>query len=216
MAALTRVCKDPVEVIRAGRLLDPREKEGRFDAELLEQAAPRLQWLVEQRAPIEVEQVEDHEHHRNFASELIRHPLATQAVLQLEESQHLAIAVREHLAIEQDSVTVTWRRFSQLGKGARGFFQVPREELDAAVVVVKLAANTVVLLLGPHLLRTHPGESFACRLDRACEHEANRLEQRDCRRFELTSLASDRGLSDVTGDEMDLLDLGYRQVERRR
>src|SRR5665213_83449 len=213
MTALASVREDPVEVARAGRLLEPCEQKRVLDPKALEEAAARFQRLVEQRAAVEVKEVEDHEHDRHLLPQLACDLLATQPALELEEPQHAAVPVREHLAVKQDGVSETQSALRQLRECASGLFQVAREELDPTTGVVELAAHAVVLLLGPDLVRAHPLEGLACGLHRACEHEANRLKESDCRRVELSALAANRRLSDVTRDEVNALDLGHRQSE---
>src|ERR1700692_13018 len=81
VAPLARVREYPIEVVRAGGHLESGEDEWRLDAEALQQAAPQLQRLVQQRAPVEVQEIEDHEHDRDCLPQLISPPLSTEAVV---------------------------------------------------------------------------------------------------------------------------------------
>src|ERR1700730_5589909 len=118
-------------------------------------------------------------------------------MLQLEEAQHLALAMSEHLAVEQDGMTKSWSGIRQFGKCASRLFQVAREQLHATIIVMQLAADAVVLLLCPNLFGAHPLEPFARRLDWTRKHETNRLEQRDRRRLQFTAFAPHGRLADV-------------------
>ena len=80
--------------------------------------------------------------------------------------------------------------------------------------MVQLAADSVVLLLRPDLLRAHALECFLRGLDRAGEHEADRLEEGHVARLDLTVLDPHRGLADVSGDQVDPLHLWNRHPER--
>src|SRR5450756_1088983 len=161
-----------------------------------------------------MEEIEDHEHHGDLASQLTGDLLATQPVLQLEEPQHLPVPMGQYLAVEQDRVTQPRSALRQLRECASRLLQVAREELDATIGMMKLAAHTVVLLLGPDLVRAHPVEGLGRGVGRAREHEANRLEQGDGCRVQLSALAANSRLSNVTGDEVDAFDLGHGQPER--
>src|SRR5712691_5980846 len=149
VAALARLLENAVQVIGAGRLLQPREEERVLEAEAFEQLAPGGQGLVEQRAAVEPEQVEDHEHDRHLAPELVVDLLAAEAMLQLEEAQHAAVSMREHLAVEEHIMADARRGLHQLRERARRLLQVTGEKLDTRALAVQLAAHAVVLLLGP-------------------------------------------------------------------
>ena len=79
--------------------------------------------------------------------------------------------------------------------------------------MMKLAADAVVLLLGPDLVRAHSFECFCRSLDRAREHEANGLEQGHRARLELAVLDLHRSLADISGDEVDAFHLRHRHAE---
>jgi len=68
--------------------------------------------------------------------------------------------------------------------------------------------------VGDRICVIHANDS--ARLDRAREHEADRLKQRDGRGVDLPMLASNGGLADVASDEVDALDLRDRGFERLR
>src|SRR6266571_3358373 len=149
-----------------------------------------------------------------FRSQLGGHLLPTKAALQFEEPQHASVAMRQHLAVEQDRVTQAGGALCQLWKGARGLFEVAREKLYSSSVVMKLAANAVVLLLRSDFSRAHPIKGLHRGLDRAGEHEPHRLEKGDGRCLQLAELAANRGLADVAGDEVHALDLRDGNAER--
>ena len=134
-------------------------------------------------------------------------------MLQLEKAQDLAVAMGEHLAVKEHLMIEPERGFGQLGKGGGGFFEVSREQLDAITGVMQLAADAVVFLFCPHLGCAHALERLLGSLDRACEHEADRLEQRHGRGLELPVAAADGGLADIAGDQMNPLHLRDRHFE---
>src|SRR5579864_5474438 len=80
--------EDPVEVVGAGRLLDAREEERMLEAKPFEQLAPLLERLVEQRAAVEPQEVEDDQRDRHVAPQRAVDLLASEAALELEEPQH--------------------------------------------------------------------------------------------------------------------------------
>src|SRR5260370_36611861 len=185
-----------------------------LDAKSLEQAPALLQRFVEKGAAVEVEQVEDHEHDRHVAAKLGRDLLASEPVLELEEPQDLALALGEDLAVEEGRMTERDCVLGQLRESTGRLLQVAREKLHAPVCVVKLAANAVVLLLSPYLVGAHTGETFGGRLDRARQHETNGLEQGHLARLDDAVLDADRGLTDVSRDEVHALDPSHRLPER--
>ena len=67
VAASTCLGEDPVEVVRVGRLLQPREQVWVLESQPLEQLATGRERFIEERAPVEPQQVEDHEHDGYFA-----------------------------------------------------------------------------------------------------------------------------------------------------
>src|SRR5713101_8319014 len=138
-----------------------------LDAEPFEQAASLLQRLIEKGSAVEVQQVEDHQDHGHLAAQLGRDLLSPEPALELEETQHVSIPMGEDLAVEEDGMPQSLRALSQLGERARRLFQVAREQLDPTIVTMELAADAVVLLLGPHLVRAHALESFGGGLDQA-------------------------------------------------
>src|SRR6266852_6049702 len=185
-----------------------------LDAEPLEQAPSLFQRLIEKGSAVEVQQVEDHQDHRHLAAQLGRDLLSPEPALELEETQHVSIPVGEDLAVEEDGMPESWRALSQLGERASRLFQVAREQLDPTIVTMELAADAVVLLLGPHLVRAHALESFGGGLDRAREHETDGLEQRHRARLQPAVLDSYSRLADVSRDEVDALHLGDGYAER--
>src|SRR3989440_2447435 len=76
-----------------------------------------------------------------------------------------------------------------------------------------LAADAVVLLFGPNLVRAHAFEYLVWSFDRAREHESNRLKQGDGARLEFAALAPHGSLADVAGDQVEPLDLRDRYAE---
>ena len=213
VASAAGLGEDAIEVLGIGRLLEPREQVGMLEPQTFQQLAPRRERLVEQRTPVEPQQVEDHEHDRDIASKVGIDLLAAQAALQLEEPQYASIPMGQHLPVEEDVVSKRWRGLGELGKCRRGFFQVARKKLDARRLAMHLAADAVVLLLGPYLARGHALEHLAWRLDRTGEHESNWLEERDRAGLEMSPLAPHRRLADIAGDEMDPFDLRDRHAE---
>src|SRR5712691_4732775 len=185
-----------------------------LDTESLEQAAALFERFVEERSSVEVEQVEDHEHHGHLTAEVGRDLLASEPVLELEEPQDPSVSMGEDFAVEEDRMTEPGRTLGQLREGSGRLLQVAREKLNAPVRMVKLAADAVVLLLRPYLLRGHALEGLGGRLDRAGEHEPDGLEQRHRARLDDAALDPDRGLADVSGDEVDTLDLRHRLPKR--
>ena len=71
-----------------------------------------------------MKEVEDYEYHGDLPPKLVRHLLAAQAVLQLEEPEHLSVPMREHLAVEEHRVTQPRSALNQLGKRARRLLEV--------------------------------------------------------------------------------------------
>src|SRR3981081_4929977 len=105
MAARAGVGEYAIEVVGTRRLFEAGEEEGVVEAQSFEQPAAILQRLVQQRAAVEVEQVEDHQHHRHLIPELVRDLLATQAALELEEPQHASLSMRADLAVEKHGMS---------------------------------------------------------------------------------------------------------------
>src|SRR2546428_1972985 len=124
MASLAGVGEDAVEVVGAGCLFKTGEEERMLEAQSFEQAATLLERLVQKRATVEVEQVEDHEHNRHLAAEVVRDLLATQPVLELEEAEHSSLSMREDLAVEKHGVSDPRRALRELRKCAGGFLEV--------------------------------------------------------------------------------------------
>ena len=213
VAPLAGLGKDSVEVLGIGRLLEPGQQERMLQAEALQKLAPGGEWLIEQRPAVKPQHIEDHKHHWNFAPELRVDLLAAKPALKLEEAQDAAIAVGEHLTVEQHVVSNPRRAFDQLGEGRGRLLEVAREQLGARPLAVQLTSHAVVLLLGPHCLRPHAGERLLRRLDGAREHEADRLKQGDGARLELPMLAPDCGFADIPGHEMHALHLRDRNPE---
>ena len=118
-------------MLRVGRLLEASEQKWMLEPEALEHFAPRGQRLVEQRAAIQPQQVEDDENDRHVAPQIAVDLLAAEPALQLEESEHPSVAMREHLAVEKNVMADPWSRLDQLRKGRRRLLQVTREQLDA-------------------------------------------------------------------------------------
>src|SRR5207248_9339049 len=178
-----------------------------LEPEALEDFAPRGQRLVEQRAAIQPQQVEDDENDRHVAPQFAVDLLAAEPALQLEESKHLSVAMREHLAVEKNVVADPWGRLDRLRKGRRRLFQVTREQLDAWALPVQLAPHAVVFLLRPYSAGPHASESLVRGLDRACEHEPDGLKRGDAADLDLAALQAHRGLATVPGDPAHALDL---------
>src|SRR3984893_8496588 len=159
----------------------------------LEQPPADPERRVEQGPPVEMKEVEDHEHDGDLAPKLRIDLFAAQAVLELKEPEHLAVAVRQHLAVEQDAGTQPPRALYQLGECAGGLLKVSREQLDATIGMVQLTTHTVVFLLRPYLVRVHPLEGFGRLNDRARTHEANLPEKSALPCFELRAFGPNGG-----------------------
>src|SRR6266700_5069557 len=118
VSALARVGKAPVEVVRAGRLFEPGQEERMLQAQPFEKTAALVERLIEYRPAVEIEQIEDDQHHRHLAPHLVRDDLAAEASLEVEEPQHASITMGKHLAVEEDGVAYARRALGQLRKRA--------------------------------------------------------------------------------------------------
>ena len=213
VAALAGLCEDPVQVGRIGRLLEPRQQEGRLEAQAFKQLSSRRERFVKQRSSVEPQHVEDDEHHRNLSPQLVVDLLAAEPALQLEETQNAAVAMCQHLAVEQNVVANRGRSIDKLGESSRRFLEVAREQLHARLLAMQLAAHAIVLFFRPDGARAHALERPRSGFDRAREHEADRLKQSDGAGLELAALAKHRRLADVTRHKMHALDLCDRDAE---
>src|SRR5919201_345253 len=99
VAAVAGLVEDALQLLDGERLLDPGEEERRPQPQPLEQAPALEQRQVHHGLAVQGEDVEHDEDDRHVAAHALRHLLAAESPLQLEEREHVAIAMCEHLAV---------------------------------------------------------------------------------------------------------------------
>ena len=121
----------------------------------------------------------------------------------------------EDLAIDQQVMRQAGRRLRDLREGESRFAQVSGVERDPCGVAVELAADSVVLLLGPGR-PAHPHHGLLAGRHGAGEHELDGIEERDLGQVQLHGPGPDGSLAEVTGEHVNPSHLGWGGFERLR